>query len=66
MIVRIEHYRRAMRKHCNDGLELFCKKYGLDIDSIVRNGIDSDKLRETGSYLAEKVIEEAEKDGRKK
>lgn len=47
--------------YCNRGGRDFFASHGLDWADFVRNGIDSDVLRALNDAMADKVIEQAEK-----
>jgi hypothetical protein len=56
IIVTIEHLRPG---YCGPGTKAFFEKHGLDWRNFVKNGIDAQKLVDTGDVLAIKLAERA-------
>lgn len=65
MIIKFSHVRAAKRT-CANGVELFFKRYGLDFEDFVINGIEEEKLIATGDGNALRVIEVAHEIERRK
>ncbi|QNN97194.1 hypothetical protein P9A51_gp39 [Xanthomonas phage Xp12] len=61
-VVRMEHMRRL--GYCSAGVRSFFQRHGLDYSAFLRDGIDADKLAETGDGMALAVVEES-KNGRR-
>jgi hypothetical protein len=62
-VVTMKHMRQA--KYCRRGVMAFFKRHGFDWSSFLRDGIDANKLKNTGDAMAIKVAEMAA-NGRKK
>ncbi|CAA2409859.1 tail assembly chaperone [Xanthomonas phage Bosa] len=58
----MEHMRRL--GYCSSGVRTFFQRNGLDYSAFLRDGIDADKLAETGDAMALAAVEES-KNGRR-
>lgn len=50
--------------YCSSGVRTFFQRNGLDYSAFLRDGIDADKLAETGDAMALAAVEES-KNGRR-
>jgi len=57
MIITMRDIRRA--KMCSVGARAFFIRHGLDWQSFLKQGIDSDKVLATGDAMAKRVVEVA-------
>ena len=55
MIITITDCRQA--HYCTKGIRLFCKKYSLDYEDFLKNGIEAEKLEALNDSMANKVLE---------
>ena len=56
--IRMEHIRAA--KMCSSGTRDFFKRYNLDWQDFLKNGIDAEEFRKTKNELAMQVVRIAE------
>ena len=61
IVVTMSHIRKA--KLCSRGTRAFFEKHNLDWNAFLAEGIDAEKLRQTGDAMALQVVKVAE-DGR--
>jgi len=59
--IKMEHIRQA--RMCSRGARAFFLRHGLDWDTFLKEGIDEEKLLDTGDEMARQVVEVA--NGRK-
>jgi hypothetical protein len=60
MKIKLEHARAL--KYCTKGIKEFFKKYNLDFNDFLVNGIDEEILCKFNNKLADKVIQKAKQD----
>lgn len=48
--------------YCNRGLRTLCEREGIDWPDFLRHGIDADRLRALNNAMAQRVIEQAERE----
>lgn len=68
MIVTIQDARAVLtptgRGYCSRGIRAFFQRHGLDFNDFLKNGIEEEKLINTGDYMALKAVEVARERGR--
>jgi len=57
MIIKMIHMRQA--KMCSPGTRLFFMRHGLDWSDFLKNGIEEERLLNTGDSMAKQVVEVA-------
>lgn len=57
-MVTMGHIRQA--KMCSRGARAFFERHGLDWQAFLREGIDAEKLKATGDFMALQVVKVAE------
>jgi len=57
MKIYLHHAKKI--QYCSWGMRYFARKYKLDLGDFITNGIDEEKLLETGDETAKKIVEMA-------
>jgi len=58
LMVKMSHIREA--KMCSRGARAFFENHGLDWNAFLHEGIDAEKLKATGDFMALQVVKVAE------
>lgn len=59
----VRHVHMRDLGYCNRGAREFFQRHALSWPDFVEQGIDAEKLRQTGDAMAQRVIEHAERVG---
>lgn len=57
MIITMRHVRQA--KMCAAGARAFCLRHGIDWNSFLKQGVESEIVLKTGDAMAIEVVEKA-------
>lgn len=62
MIITLADVRTYQSRYCSTGIEAFCKKYDIDFNKFLTEGVEEEVLLATGDSMARKIVEK--KNGR--